>query len=301
MRQLRNKDPKIFRLITIRTCQAQLWITPSSNVRKLVGGIIARYQELFSVELFAYCVLGNHYHLLARAPKGNIDEFCENVNREIARRINWKHKREGKFWARRYDDQEVLSEDDLLEAFLYINTNPTRHGLVEDSSQWPGLISFDQSLKGNARRFSFQHYTEGYKVTSHKLKLGVLPQFKHLRMKARREKLKALLKERQVELAKERGTAFLGLKKLLDLDAGAMPMRVSRSPRPSCYTKLIELRREFNASERLRRASYQQASARYRLGLDADFPEHTFKPPLHRLPRIIPFKPLTQDHFKNAA
>jgi len=246
-------------------------------------------------------VLGNHLHLLARAPLGNIDEFCENVNREIARRLNWKHKREGKFWARRYDDQEVISEDDLVEAFLYINTNPTRHGLLEDSRKWPGLSSYEQSLNETARRYSFQHYTDGYKVTTHKLRLSVLPTFKRTSFKARREKIRKLLLERQAEISKEREGRFLGLGKLLEHIAGEIPRKISRSPRPGCYTKSTELRREFLASERIRRARYDEASIRYRSGLEAYFPEHTFKPPLHRLPRVIPFTPLTPEHFKNAA
>jgi len=81
-----------------------MWITPSSNVKKLIGGIIARYQEFLQIEIYAYCILSNHLHLLIKSPNGNTDEFCENVNREIARRLNWKHHREGQFWSRRYDD-----------------------------------------------------------------------------------------------------------------------------------------------------------------------------------------------------
>jgi REP element-mobilizing transposase RayT len=75
MRPIRNSDPYIYRLITIRTDEARLWMVPSNSVRELIGGIIARYQEIFKVEIFAYCVLSNHYHLLVRALKGNIDEF----------------------------------------------------------------------------------------------------------------------------------------------------------------------------------------------------------------------------------
>jgi len=288
-------------LVTIRTVEARLWITPSANNNKTIGGILARYQELLSVEIFAYCVLGNHMHLLVKAPLGNIDEFCENVNREIARRINWKVKREGKFWARRYDDQEVLSEEDLIEAFVYINTNPSRHGLVNDSLKWPGLISAEQSLNGRVRKFSFRHYSQGYHTTSHKLTLSVLPPFEKLNQLERGDQIKKLLLERQSEIHKEREGKFLGLSALLNQSTGEIPNKVSRSPRPSCYTKILELRREFIASERLRRALYDDASIRYRLNLDAQFPEHTFKPPTHRIPRVVPFQPLTPDLFLKAA
>jgi REP element-mobilizing transposase RayT len=201
MRPIRNRDPEVFRLITIRTCEARLWISLTSNVRKLIGGIIARYQEIFGIELFAYNVLGNHMHLLVRAPGSNIDEFCENVNREIAKRINWRNKREGKFWGRRYDDQQVLSEDDLVEAFLYVTTNPTKHGLVSNSQDWPGLNSYEHCLTEKDRHFSFNHYSEERRVTKHKLKLSVLPAFKKLSKGKRIALIKRLLVERTNEIA----------------------------------------------------------------------------------------------------
>ena len=260
MRPIRNRDPEVFRLITIRTCEARLWISPTSNVRKLIGGIIARYQEIFEVELFAYNVLGNHMHLLARAPKSNIDEFCENVNREIAKRLNWRNKREGKFWGRRYDDQTVISEDDLLEAFLYVTTNPTKHGLVSNSQDWPGLNSYDHCLTEKDRQFSFNHYSEEPKVTKHKLKLSALPAFKGLSKNERATKLKKLLAERTTEIAKERGKSFLGLSALLEQAPGEKPARVSKSPRPRCYTKCSELRRNFRETDKARRVAYCKSS-----------------------------------------
>jgi len=272
-------------------------------MEKLIGGILARYVEAFGVELLAYSVLGNHIHLLVRAPNGNLDEFCENVNREVARRVNWLNKRKGKFWHRRYDALEVKSEEDLLDAFLYVSTNPTKHGLVRDSRDWPGLISFQHALTGSDRRFSFQLYSEE-RVTHHKLKLTPLPQYAKISQKKRRKELEKLLEERMERLARERkenGQGFLGLSTILAQEPGAIPQNVSHAPRPSCFSKCPILIAAHNKAERLRRQQYELASMRYRLGLEADFPKYTFKPPTHRKPRIIPFQPLTPDFFKNAA
>ncbi len=68
---LRDSDPKIYRLITIRTEEARLWMVPSRNLEKVLGGIVARYQEICGVEIYAYTFLSNHYHLIVRAPKEN--------------------------------------------------------------------------------------------------------------------------------------------------------------------------------------------------------------------------------------
>lgn len=296
MRELRNRDPEIFRLITIRTVGGRLWLTPNSRMKALTGGIIARYQEKFSIEIFAYAVLGNHPHLLIRAPRSNTDEFCENVNREIARRVNWLHRREGPFWARRYVDQEVVSEEDLLEAFLYVTTNPSGHGLVADSATWPGLNCVKHVISGKDRKFRFYQYSNPEQpVVEHRLRISILPQFENLRPSKRKATIAKLIQERHEQIIEQRGKdGFLGLEAIRQQEAGARPQRVKKTPRAPFYTKCFETILELKARVRARREAYDWASFRYRLGdTSVEFPLHSYKPPLHRRPRIVPFAPLS--------
>jgi REP element-mobilizing transposase RayT len=272
---------------------------PTRNCRRTIGGIIARYQEAFGIQIYAYTFLSNHYHMLIKAPFENTDEFMENVNREIARRLNFQNGRSGQFWSRRYDDQEVLSEDDLLEAFLYVTTNATRHGLVEDAAEWPGLSSIQQSLTGRTRRFSFFHHSEKNpekKTTTHFLKLATLPIFASLSPKQRQNKISTLLQKRITELHKTRaseGGAYLGAENIQSQSVYDRPQKMARSPRPPCYTKCSKLRYQFVKKLRALRAKYQEASFLFRLGhLNITFPRHTFRPLQHRRPRIVPFTPL---------
>jgi REP element-mobilizing transposase RayT len=298
---LRTKDPSLYRLITIRTVRAEMWLMPTPKNAKLIGGILARYQELLGIELYAYTVLSNHIHLLLRAPRGNSDEFAENINREIARRMNWKYHREGPLWGRRYSEQVVLDdEDDLLEAFLYVTLNPTRHGLVKDASNWRGLNSFHHSLRDlTPRPFHFTHYSrkneEGIPLkTTHSLTLTPLPQFQEMSAKARGRKVKSLLYSRLREYWEKRGdTPYLSTELIEQQLPGDTPKRVSRSPRPHCYTKCAHRLREYLQERRLLIARYAEASFQFRLGkLDTQFPAFTFKPPLQRAPRRAPFRPV---------
>lgn len=281
---------------------------PSKDVNKIIGGIIARYAGILGVKILAVSVLSNHYHLLILCPRGNADEFEENINREIARRLNWKLHREGRFWSRRYSDQEVMTEDDLLEAFLYVSTNATRHGMVEDPAAWPGLSSYKQSITEKPETFPFHHYSakEGEeKVTYHTLELTPLPQFEKLPKKERILKTEQAFEERTKTLVKDRldrGKGFLGVANIKAQSPFDKPLSVARSPRPPCYTKDKAIRREFLKAEAQRQDAFKNASMRYRLGeLEVGFPEFTFKPPLHRKPRMKPFMELPEDYFKIAA
>ena len=302
MRPLRNADPEIYRLITIRTTHGKFFMKPNRKIRRTIAGIIARYQELLNIEIFCYQFLSNHYHLIVKAPQANIDEFMENVNREIARRCNYYLHREGHFWGRRYDDQEILSEDDLLEAFLYVTTNCCRHGLVDDARKWVGLNCFNQVLSERVQYHSFHHYSavrEEDRVTVHSLRLTVLPQFKGLSKKQRYKRLLELLEARMQAIREGRykdGGGFVGMEIIKEQDPEDTPRKMSRSRRPPCYTMSNELRRDWVKRERVRRERFGDSSRRYRLGdLTVEFPPYTFRPPVHRKPRIVPFQPLDAD------
>lgn len=307
VRPLRDKDPGAYRLITVRTEEARLWMIPSEHMNAIIGGALARYQEACGILIFAYTFLSNHYHLVIQAPQANADEFEENVNREIARRVNKLHKRKGKFWARRYDDQKILREEDLLEAFVYVTTNGVRHGMVEDPADWPGLNSYEHALSEEHREFTFFRSSvrnPAERETRHTLTLSPLPQFAHLAPAERRVELLRLLKARAdgiVDSRYETGQGFLGRRQIISQTPGTIPINVSTRPRPPCYTKDSGLRREFQLERRSRRESYTVASRRYRLGeSEIAFPLYSYKPPLHRLPRSAPFVPLPRDFYSAA-
>ncbi|MBN8547897.1 MAG: hypothetical protein J0M12_01135 [Deltaproteobacteria bacterium] len=291
---LRDKDPSKIHLITLRTHDAALWMKPCPEVEQILGGILARYQEMYSIILYCYSFVSNHYHLLLQAPLGNIDIFEENLNREISRRMNRFNLRRGKFWAKRYDDLIVPTEEDSLEGFLYIITNSTKHALVDDPRTWPGLNCLLHFESGEQRKYKFTHYSKRNRKgiplqTEHTLTLSPLPQYADMDPRARTALLVTKIQER-IDLLrqkhKEDGIRFLGLVRLKQEKAGSIPRNVAYARRPICYTKNPQVRREFRRLEHDRRSRFAEASYRFRLGdLQVQFPAHCHKPPLHRVPR----------------
>jgi REP element-mobilizing transposase RayT len=307
-RPIRDSNPEIYRLITIRTVESRLWMIPTRKLRKLLGGILGRYQEILGIEIYAYCFLSNHFHLVIKSPRGNTDEFLENVNREIARRVNWMHRRSAKFWQRRYDDQQIVTEADLLEAFLYVTTNATHHGLVDHPGGWPGLSSYVQSIHESNESYTFHCYSipnQAKRASIHTLKLSPLPHLAALKKEERCAEIKRLIEQRTTELVEKRfaaGGGFLGAEAVLKQIPGSLPQESSRSRRPHCYSKNSQARREFRLYVIQRRTRYRECSMRFRLGdWTIEFPPHSFRPPLHRKPRLRPFTLLPEDHFKKAA
>lgn len=217
---LRDRNPALMHLVTIRTMQQCFLMRPSKDVNKTIGGIIARYQEVFGIEIFVFIILSNHLHMMVRAPRGNLDEFMENVDREIARRLNYKLKRRGKFWSKRYRAQAIVTDKDIEEAFLYVVTNAVRHGLVSHPSEWPGLSPYQQNLSERKKGYSFHHYSareDEEKVTYHDLTMSPLSALKDLPKEERVRYLNGKIEARVKEIAEERkarGQGFLGAEKV---------------------------------------------------------------------------------------
>ena len=300
-KDIRDLDPSKIHLVTIRTENAALLLRPGRGLEEILGGIVAKYQEEFGVEIFAYNFLGNHYHMLVRAPGENLWRFAQGVNREIARRINYIRSRSGHFWGGNYHDQIVVEVEDATEAFLYITTNPVHHGLVSHPKEWPGLSSYRQSLNEEPRRYHFTHYTSYSEAlrkarrtketvrkedhqTTHTLTITPLPEFHDLTTRQRIFKVNSLIEERAEILREQRlksGKKFMGRAKVLSQSPFQVPHNVKKSPKPICYTKSFEAKKSFMEEYFPKLASYMEASIRFRSGeLNVEFPPYTIRPPL---------------------
>jgi putative transposase len=83
----------------------------------------------------AFCLMGNHYHLVLDATSANLSRGLHIVNGIYAQGFNAKYKRWGhlfgdRFWSR------SLEEDDLERTCVYVMENPVRAGLCEQAAGW---------------------------------------------------------------------------------------------------------------------------------------------------------------------
>jgi len=79
--------------------------------------------------IHAYCLMGNHYHLLIETPKGNLDQMIHLMARRYSRYFNDKYKRDGRVCRDRYLPILIDSDQYLIAVSRYIHRNPTVFGL----------------------------------------------------------------------------------------------------------------------------------------------------------------------------
>jgi putative transposase len=80
--------------------------------------------ERFDAVIHAYCLMGNHYHLLVETPKANLSRIMRHVNGVYTQRYNRMRKTDGPLFRGRY--KSILVDEDayLLQLSRYIHRNP---------------------------------------------------------------------------------------------------------------------------------------------------------------------------------
>lgn len=92
--------------------------------------------ERLNVLCHAYCLMGNHYHLLLETPDANLSLAIRQLNGVYAQSFNRRHVRVGHLFQGRFTSRLVEKETYLLVVSRYIVLNPVRANLVPSPADW---------------------------------------------------------------------------------------------------------------------------------------------------------------------
>ena len=84
----------------------------------------------------AYCLMGNHYHLLVETPDANLAKGMRQLNGSYTQWSNRRHRRVGHLFQGRYKAILVDKDAYLLELCRYVVLNPVRAGMVKSAGHW---------------------------------------------------------------------------------------------------------------------------------------------------------------------
>ncbi len=87
--------------------------------------------ERYDFDIFAYVLMDNHYHLLARSRQANLKKAMQWFGTTYTRRFNLRHYRSGHLFQGRYKSIIVQNDAYLLQLSYYIHRNPVRAGIVK--------------------------------------------------------------------------------------------------------------------------------------------------------------------------
>lgn len=104
--------------------------------RRIFLELVADLRESYYWRVLAYCLMGNHYHLLAQTPEPNLARGMRQLNGVYAQSFNRRHDRAGHLLEGRYNARLVQADEHLLAAARYIVRNPVRAGFCRHPNEW---------------------------------------------------------------------------------------------------------------------------------------------------------------------
>ena len=89
-------------------------------------GLLREGADFFRVEIIAYCLMSNHYHLLLQTKQANLSRFMQRLNTTYTIYFNFKYDRVGHLFQGRYKGILVGSQEYYLSLSRYIHLNPVK-------------------------------------------------------------------------------------------------------------------------------------------------------------------------------
>lgn len=145
-RPLRIEFPGALYHVTSRGNEKKNIFKNDSDRRKFLSYLESATQKHQAV-IHAFCLMGNHYHLMLETPEGNISRIMQHINSSYTIYFNKKHDRTGHLLQGRYKAMLVEADAYAAELSRYIHLNPVRAGMTE--------------LPEEYRWSSFRFYQEG--------------------------------------------------------------------------------------------------------------------------------------------
>ena len=85
---------------------------------------IGEMSQRFDVDIFAYVLMGNHYHLLLRTRKANLSKSMHWLGTTYTRRFNLRHLRIGHLFQGRFKSILALQRKLSFKAYFLSSMRP---------------------------------------------------------------------------------------------------------------------------------------------------------------------------------
>ena len=88
-------------------------------------------------KLYAYCLMGNHLHLIIRVEKEPLEQIFKRICGRYVYWYNAKYHRVEHLFQDRFKSEPIEDERYFLGAIRYIHQNPVKAGLVKKVGEYP--------------------------------------------------------------------------------------------------------------------------------------------------------------------
>ena len=98
--------------------------------------VLGEMSQRFGVDIFAYVLMANHYHLLIRTQRANLSKAMQWLGVTYTCRFNLKHNRCGHLFQGRFKSTLIQNDAYLLQLSFYIHRNPKKAKIIKRLAQY---------------------------------------------------------------------------------------------------------------------------------------------------------------------
>jgi putative transposase len=135
-RILRTSLPDGYFHVTARGVERRPIYLDADDYQSFLGLFAATVRRQ-SWNVYAFCLMPNHYHAVLEAAREALSEGIQWLDGVYAQDFNARYGRWGHLFGARFASGVIETEEHLYTASRYVLANPVRAGLVERAEEWP--------------------------------------------------------------------------------------------------------------------------------------------------------------------
>ncbi|PKR86370.1 REP-associated tyrosine transposase [Heyndrickxia camelliae] len=117
--------------IMIRGINKQTIFEEEDDKRRMLK-TIQKCKEVSKINLYAYCLMDNHLHLLLQETEESISKTMQRISASYVYWYNKKYERYGHLFQDRFKSEPVETDTSFLKVLRYIHQNPVKAGLTKN-------------------------------------------------------------------------------------------------------------------------------------------------------------------------
>lgn len=105
---------------------------------------VRKYKDICKYEVYSYCLMDNHIHLLMKELEEPISEAIKRISSSYVYWYNIKYERCGHLFQARFKSENVENRRYFLTVLRYIHQNPLKAGLTDNvfQSKWTSIHEY---------------------------------------------------------------------------------------------------------------------------------------------------------------
>ena len=140
-------NPAILYLLTATNTDHQPIMDTPARRDEFAHKLLSRFSALPDAELFAWCLLPNHYHLLAHVELEEFAAMVKPLHNGTSTQWNREDNMVGRAVWFSFSDRDIRGDRHFWASLNYIHANAAKHGYCKNAFDWPWSSVHDFALE----------------------------------------------------------------------------------------------------------------------------------------------------------